>query len=75
MLTLETGRWHRALEQDFTSAPGSAEDLSLTLDRAIGAYYNRRAWHNLQMRAMLSDVGWEGPALEYSQLYQRLLES
>jgi starch synthase len=59
----------------FHFIPGSAEDLSLSLDHAIGAYCNKRAWHDLQIRAMLSDVGWEGPALEYSQLYQRLLES
>jgi starch synthase len=59
----------------FQFTPGSAEDLLLRLDHAIRTYGSKHAWHDLQIRAMLSDVGWEGPALEYSQLYQRLLES
>lgn len=58
----------------FMFIPGSAEDLSLVLNRAIEAHSNQHAWHDLRIRAMLSDVGWERPALEYAQLYQRLLE-
>jgi starch synthase len=56
----------------FQFRPGSASDLSEALDRCLRTYGDSAAWHRTQRRAMRSDVGWEGPAREYADLYRSL---
>lgn len=43
--------------------------------RAIAVYCNKRAWHQLTVKAMACDFSWEKSAAEYYDLYHKLAEA
>jgi starch synthase len=45
-----------------------------TLKRALGAYRDKRIWHNLQQRGMKCDFSWSASAQEYAKLYQQAIQ-
>ena len=48
--------------------------LDYALDRCLDAFYNDRAWfRSLQKRVMLQDWSWNKPALEYEELFFRMI--
>lgn len=48
--------------------------LNYALDRCLDAFYNDRVWfRSLQKRCMLQDWSWNKPALEYEELYFKML--
>lgn len=48
--------------------------LNYALDRCLDAFYNDREWFRLlQKRVMLQDWSWNRPALEYEELYYKML--
>jgi starch synthase len=48
--------------------------LDYALDRCLDAFYNDRAWfRSLQKCVMLQDWSWNKPALEYEELFFRMI--
>jgi starch synthase len=48
--------------------------LDYALDRCLDAFYNDRVWfRSLQKRVMLQDWSWNKPALEYEELYFKMI--
>jgi len=52
--------------------PGSREALECALERADALRRDARAWHQLQLRGMKTDVTWARPARHYAELFRAL---
>lgn len=50
------------------------EDMSQTLSRAISDYADRKKWQFLQSNGLNTDFSWEKSALEYANIYIKLVE-
>ena len=50
----------------------TAENLLLTVKRAITTYHNKKVWRQLQLNGMRRDFGWELSAKAYLALYTQL---
>jgi len=50
------------------------EIMSQTLDRAILDYQNQQKWHALQTNGLNTDFSWEKSAIEYANIYIKLVE-
>lgn len=49
--------------------------LDYALNRALSAWYSDRPWwNNLASRVMHQDWSWDGPALDYVELYYKALK-
>ncbi len=58
----------------FQFAPVSSDGLRGAL-RRVGAVWERPlVWSVMQMRAMRADVGWDGPAAAYAEVYRQAKE-
>lgn len=51
----------------------SAAALLGTTEYALGIYYNKPQWQELQERAMTDDLSWERSANEYIKIYESLI--
>jgi len=49
------------------------EAFAEALQRALFAYQQKDVWRQIQKRGMSMDFGWEKPAAEYANLYQKLM--
>ena len=58
----------------FVFEPYDAEAMLDAIDRGLAAYHDKRAWPEIQRRAMAMDFSWDRSAQAYSNLYQRLLD-
>lgn len=47
--------------------------LASTMDRALKIYQDQRRWRGLQRRGMKLDFSWQRSAIEYMDLYKRLI--
>ncbi len=56
----------------FEEATGSALDAALR--RALHLYEDPSSWKQMQINGMQTDFSWERSAIQYAQLYQRLME-
>ncbi len=50
-------------------------NLETALRRALASRTNPSLWRQIQLNGMKADFSWDKPALEYSDLYFRLMES
>ncbi len=57
----------------FIFREASVGDLVRAAQRALRAHRQQAAWAALVRRAMAQDVGWDGPARAYADLYARVL--
>lgn len=57
----------------FTFANYNAHDMLYTLERALAVYHDKKAWEILVKKALQENHGWEQPAREYKELYERLV--
>ena len=76
-LVRATGGLHDTVtdgETGFVFLNARIKDFLDTLKRALEVYQNRDAWTRIQQRGMLQDFSWKHSALEYVQLYQRLMK-
>ena len=55
----------------FTDYDGDA--MVAAIDRGLSAYSDKKAWTELQRRAMAMDFSWQRSAQLYSDLYKTLL--
>jgi starch synthase len=56
----------------FLFSPVTREALETALDRVLRLWSDRKAWRQLQVNGMRTDVSWKGPAEEYARLYSGL---
>ena len=56
----------------FQFDPGSADALRTALERAFALYRDKKAWRQVQRRAMGRNVDWSSPAKAYAALYRAL---
>ena len=59
----------------FKFAGYSGPTLLEAVKRSIAVYCNKKAWHQLMVKAMACDFSWEKTALEYLALYRKLAET
>ena len=58
----------------FSFANFNAHELLFVLKDAIALYHNdKQAWQSLMHQAMTTDVSWDRHALEYMELYHKLI--
>ena len=55
----------------FTEA--APEALAAAIERALGVFFEKRAWRGLQMRGMREDFSWVLSAEKYYALYQSIM--
>ncbi len=49
--------------------------MDYALNRALSAWYNDRGWWNeLACRVMQQDWSWNGPGMDYIELYYRSMK-
>jgi starch synthase len=53
----------------------TAEDLHLTIKRALAAYQQPEVWKKLQQNAMRQDFSWEKSAKRYEEIYSSIVGS
>jgi starch synthase len=53
----------------------TAEDLHLTIKRALAAYQQPEVWKKLQQNAMRQDFSWEKSAELYEEIYSSIVKS
>jgi len=66
--TIETGKTGFLFEEY------NAESFLESVEKALNLYRSREAWLKLMKKAMEKDFSWGKSALEYHQLYRRLLQ-
>jgi len=54
----------------FKFEPYNAEALLHAVDRALGAFYDKKQWAQLMENAMAQNFSWEKPAAEYAAVYE-----
>jgi len=57
----------------FSFAGDTAHALWLSIERALAAYHDPKAWRRMQQTAMRKDMSWENSAREYVALYTQLI--
>ncbi len=50
------------------------ESMSKTLNRALADYSDQQKWHRLQSNGLNTDFSWEKSAIEYANIYIKLVE-
>jgi len=57
----------------FLFSPVTREGLETALARVLNVWPDRRAWCQMQVNGMRTDVSWKGPAKQYARLYDGLI--
>ena len=68
----ERGADGTAIGTGFVFDDYTAEALHSALQRALGAFGDRKAWRAMQVRGMAQDHSWDRSAREYVKVYDRL---
>ena len=59
----------------FTFGRFDADDMLDALSRALEAYGDKKAWARIVHNGMSADFSWKKPALEYMELYEKLINN
>ena len=54
----------------FTFHDYNAHDMLYTINHAIRTYNDKKAWEDVQMKAIKSDFSWKNQAKEYEKIYK-----
>ncbi len=65
----ETDKGHST---GFKFKPVTSEQLASVLTRALATYNDKKAWRELQVNGMATDVSWSHRAKQYVKLYRQL---
>jgi starch synthase len=57
----------------FVFDTADVDHLMVAIQRALASYRNKAEWRNIQRNGMARDVGWDGSARAYLEVYQSLL--
>jgi len=55
----------------FTFKNYNAHDMLYVLNQAIKTFYDKKAWTDVQKRAMTTDFSWKNQAEKYLELYSK----
>ncbi len=58
----------------FLFSDATADSFTVALLRALAFYANRPAWTAMQQRCMAQDFSWTRSAIEYANIYSKLME-
>ncbi len=60
-------------ETGFVFIQPKVKDFVAAVNRAVETYKNEQAWRSMQINAMSQDFSWTNSALQYLELYKRLI--
>jgi starch synthase len=60
-------------ETGFVFIKSTIRQFTSAMQRALEAYQDRPAWRIMQQNGMAQDFSWKKSALQYFELYQKML--